>query len=216
VTAWPYTIEYGAPNAEYQITGGLFSSLEVTGEAGGIWEGTVEVVGKAVVAEALTTGKAIRDVDLIRMADTTLKVDTWAGTMGTTAVPATLISFTLTANPGTHLKTFAGSLTPTGYGSDRWDATLVTVLEYNASAKAYVDALLSGLVQRQIQIQATQGTTTAAREATIKFCGTLIDGAELFSDRDGNVTVELTWKGTYNATFGGFLTMRARNENSTL
>lgn len=215
-TAWPYTIEYGSPGAEYQVTGGLFSSLEISGEAGGVWEATVEVVGKTVVAEALTTGLDVRDVDLIRMADTTLKIDTWTGTMGTTSVPATLISFKATANPQHHLKTFAGSLTPSAYGADRWEGELVTVLEFNASAKAYVDALLSGLVQRQIEIKATTGTGAAAREATIQFAGTLIDGAELFGDRDGNLTVELTWKGTFNPTFGGWLTMRTKNEKSTL
>jgi len=215
-TPFMYTIEYGSPSAEYQVTGGILNNLEISGEAGGIWEASVEVLGKAVVAEALTTGVDIRTVDLIRMADTAFTVDTWGGTMGTTAVAATLISFTLTASPQYHMKTFAGSLTPTSYGADRWEGTLETVLEFNSSAKAYVDALLSGKVQRQIQIEASQGATTTARSATIQFCGTLIDGATLFEDRDGNLTVSLTWKGTYNSTFGGWLTIKTKNELSAL
>lgn len=215
-TPFLYTIEYGAPSAEYQVTGGILNNLEISGEAGGIWEASVEVLGKAVVAEALTTGLDIRAVDLIRMADTTFKVDTWTGTMGTTAVDATLISFAANFSPQYHLKTFAGSLTPTSYGADRWEGTLETVLEFNASAKAYVDALLSGKVQRLIQIEATTGSGTTAREATIQFAGTLVDGATLFEDRDGNITVSLNWKGTYNSTFGGWLTVKTKNELSAL
>ncbi len=215
-TPFVYTIEYGAPSAEYQVTGGILNNLEISGEAGGVWEMSVEVLGKAVVAEALTTGLDIRSVDLIRMSDTKLYVDTWTGTMGSTEVPATLISFAANFSPQYHLKTFAGSLTPTSYGADRWEGTLETVLEFNASAKAYVDALLSGKVQRQIQIEATQGSGATAREATIQFCGTLIDGATLFEDRDGNITVSLNWKGTYNSTFGGWLTVAAKNELSAL
>lgn len=217
-TATPFlsTIEYGSPSAEYQVVGGIMTNLQISCEAGGVWEASVDIIGKAVEAEALTTGLAIRDVELIRMADTAMTVDAWAGTMGTTPVAATLISFSGVANPQHHLKTFAGSLTPTSYGADRWEGTLETVLEFNAAAKAYVDGLLAGRVQRQIQLKATTGTGTGAREATIQFCGTLVDGAELFGDRDGNLTVALNWMGTYNPTFGGWLTMRVKNENAAL
>ena len=211
-----WTMQYGSPSAEYQIGSAIMTNLQISGEAGGVWEAAVDVIGRAVEANALTSALALRAVDLIKMSDTTFKVDAWAGAMGATAAPATLISFALTASPGYHLKTFAGSLNPSSYGADRWEGELTTTLEFNASAKAYVDALLTGLVQRQIQISATQGAGTAAREATINFCGTLIDGAELFGDRNGNVTVELTWKGTYNATFGGWLTLRTKTENATL
>jgi len=39
----------------------------------------------------------------------------------------------------------------------------------------------------------------------------LIDGAELFTDRDGNITVDLLWDGTYNPTFTGWLTITVLN-----
>ena len=211
-----YTIEFGAPSAEYEVVGGILTGLEISGEAGGVWEVTTEVVGRNAAATTMTTALAIRNVDLIRMADTVMSVDTWTGTMGATAVPATLISFNCAASPQHHLKTFAGSLTPTGYGMGRWEGELTTVLEYNASAKAYVDALLSAKVQKQIQIKASQGATTTSRSAAIRFAGTLVDGVELFGDRDGNITVELTWRGTYHGTLASFLQMQMRTENGTL
>lgn len=211
-----WTVEYGAPNAEYQATGSMFQSLEITGEAGGLWESTVELIGRDVDAEAMTTGLTLRDVDVIRMSDTKLYVDSWTGTMGTTEVPATLISFALNAGPSSHLKQFAGSIHPTSYGVGRWEGDLTLTLEFNAASKAYVDGLLSGLVQRQIQIKATTGSGTTAREATIQFAGTLVDGATLFGDRDGNMIVELTFRGTAHTAFGSFLKLRVKNNVQTI
>lgn len=211
-----YTVEYGGTSAEYQATGAIMNALKITGEVGGLWEASVELLAKSIQAESMTTGLTVRPVDMIRMADTKLYVDTWTGTMGMTEVKATLISFTLSASPNYHLKQFAGSLTPQSYGMGRWDGELTTTLEFNSTSKAYVDALLSGLVQRQLQLKATTGSGTTAREATIQFAGTLVDGATLFGDRDGNMVVELTWRGTYHGTLDTFLKIRARNEKGTL
>jgi len=145
-------------------------------------------------------------------------MDSWASaTIGATELAATLISAELTVNPGRHLKTFVGSVTPEAYGENRWEGQLVTVLEFNSSAKAIVDALLApALVQRQIRIRATQGATTAYRLAQIDFAGTLVDGAELFGDRDGNMTVSLTWNGTVNTVWDNWFAAKVTNELSVL
>lgn len=216
-TPFIYTMQYGGPSSEYSVTGTIMKSLEITGEAGGVWEGTVELLGRAYTTKAMTSSPGIRTVQPIRMADTKFYVNAWASsTIGTTEVPATLISFTLTANPNHHLKTFAGDVAPRAYGMDRWEGTLTTVLEFNSSAKAFVDGLKSGVVQRQLAIKASMGSGSGARSANILFAGTLIDGVELFGDRDGNMTVELTWQGTYHSTLGTFLKVQVQNENSAL
>jgi len=217
-TAPSYTVQYGYTGTEYTLEGGLVTNLNISGEAQGIWEVSVDLLGRAVSTMAITTGVDTRDVDLIRMADTKLYITAWAvGTISSTEVDATLISFDLSADPQRHIKYFAGSINPGGHGDSTWESQLTTVMEFNSDAKALVDELLAPqLVQRQIRLQATQGATTEAREATIDFAGTLVDSVELWGDRDGNMTVSLTWNGTYNGGLENFLKVRTKNELDAL
>jgi hypothetical protein len=213
-TAPYYTVQYGSTGAAYQLNGALVGNVTISGEAGGIWEVSADLLGKNVTTKAHTTGLDVRNVDLIRMSDTNIYMTPWTrSTLSTTALSATLISFELTANPQRHLKMFAGSTTPGAHGDSTWESQLTTVMEFNATAKAFVDALKApALVQRQIRIKAATGTTTGAREATIDFAGTIVDGVELFGDRDGNMTVSYVWNGTYNTVSTSFLKLRVKNE----
>ncbi len=213
--AW-YTIEYGPPSGEYEMVGSIVSGMEISLESGQSWKVSVDVLGKSVAAAAKSTSP-VRSVDLIRASDAVLSMDTWTGTIGTTALAATLISANLSLTPSAHLKTFCGSIAPGSYGYGRWEGSLTTVLEFNALSKAIVDALLApGLIQRQIRVSATTGSTTTTRVATIDFAGTLVEAVELFADRDGNVTVELTWNGTYNSRLANWLKLNVRNQLSAL
>lgn len=205
------TIEYGTASASYEMSGGLLKTLRIAGAAGRYWEVSSDVIGEAIAATSLTGSLNDRAVNPIRMADTVCKIDAWAGTIGSTA-GGKLVSFEAAIDTMRHLKFFAGSLTPTDFGEDKWTGTLQTVLEFDSTAKAYVDALLSGKVQRQIEIEAINGTNVA----TLQFAGTLIDGVPLFADRDGNITVELNWEGTYNSTLGNWLKASVTNGVSTL
>ena len=202
------TIEYGGDGYEYAACGALFTELNISGEAGGVWTGTFPFICsdvETVTAATLTN----RVVELIRMADTELYVDTWAGTIGTTKADDTLISFNLAVQSGRHHKLFAGDLSPQDWGDTKWSGQLTLVVEANATSKAWVDAVVGGaLVQRMIRIQADNGSGPGDgthRQATIDFYGTMIDGVELFSDRDGNMTFELVFEGTWNTTDSAWL-----------
>lgn len=218
-TAPYYTVQIGTTDAEYALRTGMFTNLTISGEAGGMWEVSADLLGAAVTTMAMTTGLDVRDVDLIRMADTNIYMTPWTRTtISATALPATLISFELTANPQRHLKTFAGSGNPAAYGDSTWESQLTTVMEFNATAKAYVDEMVAPdtLVQRQIRIKAATGATTEAREATIDFAGTIAENVTLWDDRDGNMTVSLVWNGTYNTKNTAFLKTKVKNELSAL
>ena len=211
----PYTISYGASGAAYRALGMYPTSLEVAIEAGGVWKTTVELLGKTVTTKGLNNTLAIRTVQLIKASDTTVSVGAWANNTYT-ATAATLISATLNVSNGRHLKQFMGSLTPASSGGDKWEGQLVTVLEYNSTAKAYVDAMINGVTQKRIQISAA--TTSPTRAADIYFAGTLVEGATLFEDRDGNMIVSLTWNGTYSASAAqlNWLKINVTNELSAL
>ena len=218
-TAPYYTVQIGSTGAEYQLEGGLFTNLTISGEAGGMWEVSADLLGKTVSTLAHTTGLDVRDVDLIRMSDTNIYVTPWARTtISGTALSATLISFELTASPQRHLKTFAGSMTPGAHGDSTWESQLTTVMEFNATAKAYVDEMIAPdtMVQRQLRVRAATGTGTTARQATIDFAGTIAENVTLWDDRDGNMIVSLVWNGTYNTTNTMFLKADVKNELSAL
>jgi len=216
VTPSPLTIEFGAPNAQYQACGLLFTELNISGEAGGVWTGTFPFLAQEVntVTMATVTDSA---VELIRMADTEIYMDTWAGTIGTTKKDDALISFDLSVTSGRHLKQFGGELEPQDWGDTQWTGTLTTVLEFTAAVKSHVDDLLDPTatpIQRMIRIQADNDATAVSgndRIATIDFYGTLVDGVELFGDRDGNVTISLTWQGTWNDTDSAWLGFDIKN-----
>jgi hypothetical protein len=220
VTPAYLTFEFGAPSANYEACGVLFNELNISGEAGGIWTGDFPFLAQQINT---CTMASLSDsaVELIRMADTTLYVDTWSGTIGTTPVADTLISFGLSVSNGRHLKTFAGNIEPQSWGDTRWSGTLNIVAEFNASAKAYVDAMLArtGVVQRAIRIQADNDAVAAGdgdRVINLDFYGTLVDGATLFSDREGNITVSLDWEGTYNDTGSDWLSFDLKNQDASI
>lgn len=213
-----YTVGFGTKDASYEMDGAIVNNLRLNIEAGEIWTLAVDLLGYGVSTAAIATC-ADRDVDLIRASDTKVYLDAWTGTIGSTELEATLISAELTVNPGRHLKTFVGSIRPEAYGENRWEGQLTTVLEFNASAKAVVDALTTpSLVQRQIRLQASTGADTEYRLCQMDFAGTLVDAVELFGDRDGNMTVSLTWNGTVNTTWStdSWCAFKVTNELSAL
>ncbi|MBU0495679.1 MAG: hypothetical protein KKB13_27845, partial [Chloroflexi bacterium] len=66
--------------------------------------------------------------------------------------------------------------------------------------------------QRQIRIKATSGS----KIGQIDFCGTLLESGELFTDREGNITAELLFTGTYHGTVANWLKIAITNGVETL
>ena len=204
-----YTLEIGAldavADAGYDADGVLFTGLNITGEAGGVWTGEFPFICEDVTAAAATV-LADTTVELIRMANTAIHIDAWGTAAGTAAATAaTLVSFSLNVENGRHLKQFGGTIQPPAWGETQWSGKLTTVVEYNVATKAIADGLLTpALVQRAIAIVATGGAPNNSI-ATIHFYGTLVDGVKLFEDREGNITLSLTWEGTWQPTQADWL-----------
>ena len=111
------------------------------------------------------------------------------------------VSFELDIDTKRSVSQHLGSLYPdTLHHPEIWDATLTLELEFNATSKPYVTALIAAnpLFQRQVRIKATNG----ANIAQIDFAGTQDGGPKLFTDNDGVMTVEVKLFGTYNPTLG--------------
>jgi len=219
---YTFTVEYGTTANTYRAPGSFVSNMTIRGEVGRAWEASFETLAKQIVASTsgLSTGLADRSVVPIKMADTALYVDAFStGTMGATAVSASLIDFELNVNPNRHLKQFAGSKIPGSWGDGAMEGTLRMTLEFNSTIKALIDELLgttSGdLVQRQIRLEATEGSDSGRYTARLDFCGTKMDGETLFGDRDGNIVVETNWNGTYSTAISNWFECSFENQSTS-
>lgn len=230
--SYTYTIEYGTSGAAYRAPGSVIKHLNIKGEAGGLWNMTADTVfPQLVVATTGLTSSgqlADRTVNPIRMADTSLRIDNSTGTssggyVAVTTQDATLISFELDIESNRHMKTFAGSVYPTSWGDGKYEGSLKLTAEYNTYGKAVVDAMLStagsttSTVKKLIRIANTQttgvATSTATRAVNLDFAGVLVDGTELFGDRDGNMTIDLTFNGWFSTQLSQVLLSTTKGSN---
>ncbi len=222
-----YPMEYGTSGQAYKINGIVFNGLTLSAEAGSYWKFSIPALGKNVETKAaLTTAANIdRTVNPVKMADTTLYVDAFTtGTMGATAISASLINFEFTLDLGRHLKFFAGSAFPQNWGDAKIGGTLRTMLEFGSTAKAYVDALLNGststsstgaAVEKQIRIKASQGSSATLKTFALDFAGIIANPIKLWDNRDGNMTVDITWTGKYTTQMANFLAFAVENGSSS-
>jgi len=217
-----YPIEISPSTAYgYKLRGGIMSNLTLRGEAGGYWTGSVDLLGKYVEALSVrtTAGDVDRTVNPIRVANTSLYLDAHStGTIGTTLTSGRLISFEFGYNPNRHTKLFAGSINPGGWGDGRAETSLKMVWEFQSSAKADIDEALGSTgaaVKRLIRLQATQGSSATLKTFQVNYAGIKVDGETLFSDRDGNVTVETNWQGMYSTAISNYATFYVENGSSS-
>ena len=212
-TLHPFTMEFGPTGGTYLMAGALLTKLGIKIATDDVWRATSDWVGELVTTVSLAA-LSDRTVELIRASDTIVYMDAVGGTVGATPMTASVIGVDLSIDTGRHLKSFLSSLNPLTFGEDRWKGTLKLTLEYNALVKAIVDAEIGpAKVQKQFRIKATTGASAIAQ---IDFAGILVNGVELFKDRNGNVIVETTWAGEYNSAMTNWLASVITNAVATL
>lgn len=229
----PYTYAYAAPLSTaptvrmmtivdsdstvggYNLTGAVCNSLTLTGEAGEPLTFSAEFIGWRSDADALES-LTVPAVTPIMMSDVaTIKWDTWAGTMGGTALDNCFVrSFELTMTANRTPRFCIGALVPSTYYENAWDGTLRMTLEFNATTKFDVTAIAtSNLRQKQVEINFAVGATQALQ---LQFAGTVSNEPELFSDEDGVATVDLELSRTYHGTFANWFKASVEHGNATL
>jgi hypothetical protein len=209
-----FTGKYGFSGGVYQITGMLANNLTLSGQADEDLTCSLDFLGRTVSPVTSLETIALPEVDYVSISNGKFYLDNWTGTPGTTEILGTLISFELTINPNRHTKQFISSAAqPEAFGEGAWEIGLNCVFEWNATSKAIVDASLSDSVQKQIKISFTK---SASRSLSFIIPVILTDQYTLFSDRDGNATVELSFKALYDATNSRILTVQVVNDVSAL
>jgi hypothetical protein len=229
--AGPYVRAYAAPIASaptprilslvkgtsigaYQLVGGLLSSLSLRLEQESALMLNGDLVGNKVATDALESLADVSVNPIMANQVASIYWDNWAGTMGATALDRCYVRMMeLSIEPDRKLRPCFGSLTKDAYSESAWNGTLKLSLEFNATTKADVDAIIGGtLTQRQVEINFADST----RALKLQFAGTVTDDLEIFGDDDGVVTAEVTLTRTYHTTFGNWFKASLSNGVATL
>lgn len=235
--AGPYTRPYAAPTTSqptrrfetlmdgqgsdaYSLLGAITTAMTLKATAGeNDTEMTVtrELVGMKWDADTVDS-LSDRTVNPIMASHFAVYMDAWGGTMGATALSATVKGFELALMAPLILKRYLGSLFPGGYESLEWkpgDNKLKLSLEFNAAVNAIVDSILgaSAVVQRQIRLKASN---TANLDLQLDFAGTVVGAPQIFRDDNGLVMLDLELEGTYNSGLGNFFKAQVINNLATV
>lgn len=208
---------YGDGTNCYKLTSGLISKLTVKGATGAPMMCTADLIG-ALVDGGTKASLNDRTVNVSMGDHMALYVDTWGGTIGTTALAATSYEYELTIDSKRKTDVYFGALAPASYheddGAAGWDVMLKLKLEFNAADKAIYDALIttSAVFQRQFRLKATNST----RIIQFDVAGTSEQAPRFGDDRNGVLAFECNVRGTYNSTLGNYLKASVTNGVSTL
>jgi hypothetical protein len=190
--------------APYRIFGALPSGLTLSGSVGEVVTVSGDWMGKGVDVAANLASLTDRAVNPLMFHHLTgVFVDTWAGTIGTTALTNSLYGFELAITTERPTRRYAGQTTAGAYNQRKWSGTLRLDIDFNTTTKALLDAIVgaSAPVMRQIRLSFTDGT----RILQIDFAGTVTEAPSIFEDDDDVAVIPLTFTGTYNSTLGNWL-----------
>jgi len=200
----------------YRLIGGVGNTFTFKMEVGAETTFSVELLGSSVDPTTLAGALAVRTVVPIMPADvTTMFLDTWAGTMGGTALAkCSLRSLTLTINANRQNRYCVGSLAASSYLTKPWDSTLDLLLEWNGVSKALIDEMVGGAAaKRQFEVNFSGGTNKTLK---LQYAGTVNEVPGIFEDDDGVVAASFKLRRTYHGTFANWFKAQISNAVATL
>lgn len=227
----PYTYTFGFPTTAspalrsrtwefydgaqaWRLLGGLVNKLTVKGSDGA--ESVTydaELIGKQIGTTTLTAALSPRAFNIFTPPQCQLYIDAAGGTIGTTAVAATLINWEYSIDMGTHVKMFQdGGTVPSAFGYGVPKVMLKLDLEYNASAHTELTAHLAG-TPKLVRVKCTNGTNVV----NLDIAGPATSVSDLYGDRNGNTIVEgLTYEARLDSgAFANYASVAVTNSIST-
>ena len=223
-TLKPYTVEMGDNQLAQESEGAFAETFKFSGSAGeGVMMEAV-LIGRDVDDTSFTGGltvPALTPDDHIVFGGSKLYIDAVSGTIGSTEIASTLLSFELDVTTGYKAKwtNLGKDFDFVYFDKDSFSATLKLVFEHNAAADGQRDLYEAGtprLMRLKFEGGAvgTPGTTYSVNTFIINAAG--VYTAMPFGDVDGNATVEAEMKIGYDLTGTQGLDFIVVNELSSL
>jgi hypothetical protein len=182
------------------LLGGMVQKLTITGKYGAICKFKAELIGMKVTGTGATLAALTdRVVTPITPDQWAIYLDTWAGTVGTTVVPATFYEFELEFDAARVLLAYLGGIAPQGYDQPWVDCKLKLKAQFNATSAPFLTALLdpTAVFNRQIRLKATKGTNIMQFD----FAGVAEKAPnDLWPDRNRVTAMDIEMFAEYNPT----------------
>ncbi len=219
-----YTFEGGDNVEAEEMEYGFCESFKISGNAAegvmmeSVWRG--RQLTDATFTAALSVPTLVPG-DHIVFGGSTFYIDAVGGTIGSTAISNTLLSFELDVTTGLKAKyTNAAKYFDFIYfDAGSFDATLKLVYEHNAASEGQKD-LYKAVTPRLFRLYfpgpavGTPGTTYSTKAFFIDAAGTYT--SNVYGDIDGNNTIEMEVKPSYDLTAALGLEFTVVNELSAL
>lgn len=213
-----HTVYYGdTAGGTYRLVGGVPISLKLNGASNEEMTYEVELLGYDVESGATLAALADPALNPLIGNDFTsgLFVDAWGGTIGTTPVANTFYSFALELNANRTWRKRLGNLRAGGFIGPAWTGKLSLHAEFDATSKAWLDAIILGsaVFQRQVRLRAAQG---ANLQVQLDFAGAAETSPKLWPEEEGLAAVDVELTDAYNSGLANWFKYQTKNNMAVL
>jgi hypothetical protein len=213
ITPRPATLQFGQTGEVWQMQDATVTSLTLSGAANtGVSVGA-SLMGGLVKEGALAALADITTGTRMTGCMASVAIETWAGNTFT-PLASSAFSWELSVNANREYHNFLGECTPSASYDNKWSGQLKLSLELNTSTDDYLIAMLgasaSSILEKQVRIIYTVGSSTTLRSMTLTFAGHTMQAPELFQDKNGLMTYDLVLDGVYNPTLTNWLTIETK------
>jgi hypothetical protein len=214
------TLMYGDGLGVYKFTGAVATKLALTQDNRAAPLKVVTTLGGYSITGggAFASAPALTDdsVTMIQGTHCTVKLDAFGGTMGNTALTATVDSLSMEIDPGVKYSDYIGNLYHGDVYQLPWKVTLKLSCEFNAGMKTFADAWVNTVWQKLVRVKYTTGSTSALKLFQIDFAGTMLKTPKFFSEKDGRLTFDVELTDTYDSVFAHYLKIQTQCALATL
>jgi hypothetical protein len=219
ITPRPATLQFGQTGEVWQMQDATVTSLTLSGAANSGVSVGASLMGGLVKEGALAALADITTGTRMTGCMASVAIETWAGNTFT-PLASSAFSWELSVNANREYHNFLGECTPSASYDNKWSGQLKLSLELNTSTDDYLIAMLgasaSSILEKQVRIIYTVGSSTTLRSMTLTFAGHTMQAPELFQDKNGLMTYDLVLDGVYNPTLTNWLTIETKAALATL
>lgn len=202
----------GDVNSVKSITGATVNTMSISGAVNEPVTLSIGLIGNKISTDTFDSdAEADVTTRILTGCGVTLYIDPASDAVGTTEIETGAFDFSLDLNANRQTYGHLNSCVHDDYREAKFDGALTLGLELDSTSAAYIDAILNadsdGLIEKVVRIKMTSDTSYLQ----IDFNGIALESPQLFTDRDGVSTIDLTLNAQYNSVLGNWLKVEAAN-----